>query len=87
MQENNRVITKKKGKGKLPLFSGNEERAIPIYASVIVIRHKAISEVRRKNVAPKEVLTIGTTKNPPIPEIESSDFWNQVGGGDIIFSI
>ena len=32
IQENNRVITTKKGKGKLPLFCGNVERVIPIYA-------------------------------------------------------
>ena len=31
IQENNRVITTKKGKGKLPLFCGNGERLIPIY--------------------------------------------------------
>ena len=31
MQENNREITTKKGKGKLPLFSGNREQVIPIY--------------------------------------------------------
>ena len=31
VQENNRVITTKKGKGKLPLFLGNGERVIPIY--------------------------------------------------------
>ena len=31
MQENNWVITtKKKGKGKLPIFCGNGERVIPI---------------------------------------------------------
>ena len=30
MQDNNRVITTKKGKGKLPLFSGNVERVISI---------------------------------------------------------
>ena len=33
--ENNRVITTEKGKGKLPLFSGNVERVIPIYAQHI----------------------------------------------------
>ena len=33
IQENNWVITtKKKGKGKLPIFCGNIERVIPIYA-------------------------------------------------------
>ena len=32
MQENNRLITKKKGKGKLPLFHGNGKRLIPIYS-------------------------------------------------------
>ena len=31
MQEKNRVITTKKGKGKLPLFCGNGEQVIPIY--------------------------------------------------------
>ena len=31
MQENNRVITTKKGGGKLPLFCGNGEWVIPIY--------------------------------------------------------
>ena len=31
IQENNRVITTKKGKGKLPLFCGNRERVNPIY--------------------------------------------------------
>ena len=30
-QENNGVITTKKGKGKLPLFHGNREQLIPIY--------------------------------------------------------
>ena len=33
IQENNWVITKKKGKGKLPLFRGNVEQVIPIYGS------------------------------------------------------
>ena len=51
IQENNRVLTTKKGKGKLPLFCINEKRVIPIYAIGVVIRHKAISEVRRPNVA------------------------------------
>ena len=32
IQENNWAITIKKGKGKLPLFCGNIERVIPIYA-------------------------------------------------------
>ena len=32
MQEKNRVITTKNGKGKLSLFFGNGERVIPIYA-------------------------------------------------------
>ena len=32
IQENNLVITTKKGKGKLPLFRGNRERVNPIYA-------------------------------------------------------
>ena len=32
IQENNWVITTKKGKGKWPLFFGNLEHAIPIYA-------------------------------------------------------
>ena len=32
IQENNRVITTKKGKGKLPLFNGNIERVIVVYA-------------------------------------------------------
>ena len=31
MQEDNWVISTKKGKGKLPLFCGNVERVIPIY--------------------------------------------------------
>ena len=31
--ENNRVITIKNGKGKLPIFFGNRERVIPIYAT------------------------------------------------------
>ena len=31
--EKNWVITTKKGKGKLPIFCGNGERVIPIYAS------------------------------------------------------
>ena len=31
-QENKRVIAAKKVKGKLPLFCGNGERTIPIYA-------------------------------------------------------
>ena len=65
MQENNRLITTKKGKGKLPLFRGNEEQVIPIYASGVVIIHKAISEVLRPNMAPKEGVTIGTTKICP----------------------
>ena len=33
IQENNRIITTKKGKGKLPLFCGNIERVILIYGS------------------------------------------------------
>ena len=32
MQDNNRVISTKKGKGKLPLFRGNGKWVIPIYA-------------------------------------------------------
>ena len=32
MQDNNRVITKKNDKGKLPLFSSNGERVITIFA-------------------------------------------------------
>ena len=32
IQDNNRVITTKNGKGKLPLFCGNREQVIPIYA-------------------------------------------------------
>ena len=32
LQENNREITTKRGKSKLPLFSGNGERVITIYA-------------------------------------------------------
>ena len=31
IQEKNWLISTKKGKGKLPLFSGNGERLIPIY--------------------------------------------------------
>ena len=34
-QEKNWVITTKKGKGKLPLFCGNGERVIPIYAEEV----------------------------------------------------
>ena len=33
IQENNWVITKKKGKVKLPLFRGNVEQVIPIYVA------------------------------------------------------
>ena len=36
MQENNRLITTKKGKDKLPLFCGDVERVIPIYADQAV---------------------------------------------------
>ena len=32
IQEKNWAITTKKGKGKLPLFCGNIERLIPVYA-------------------------------------------------------
>ena len=32
IQEKNWVITTKKDKGKLPIFCGNVERVIPIYA-------------------------------------------------------
>ena len=32
-QDNNWVITTKKGKGKLPLFCGNGEQVITIYGS------------------------------------------------------
>ena len=35
IQEKNWVITTKKGKGKLPLFCGNGERVIPIYAEEV----------------------------------------------------
>ena len=31
LQENNREITTKKGKGKLPLFCGSVEQVIPNY--------------------------------------------------------
>ena len=37
MQENNWVITTKKGNGKLPLFRGNGGQVIPIYALVWII--------------------------------------------------
>ena len=37
IQENHWAITTKKGKGKLPLFCGNAEQVIPIYASTIVV--------------------------------------------------
>ena len=33
IQENNWVVTTKKGKGKLPIFHGNGVRVNPIYAS------------------------------------------------------
>ena len=33
MQNNNRLITTKKGKDKLPIFCGNGELVIPIYIS------------------------------------------------------
>ena len=32
-QEINRAIATKNGKGKLPLFCGNREQAIPIYCA------------------------------------------------------
>ena len=32
IQENNWVVTTKKGGGELPLFCGNGERVIPVYA-------------------------------------------------------
>ena len=35
MQENNWVITNKKGKVNLPIFYGNEEQVIPIYAFLV----------------------------------------------------
>ena len=35
IKDNNRVVTTKKGKGTLPLFCGNVERLIPIYAPSI----------------------------------------------------
>ena len=34
IQDNNRVITTKKGNGKLPLFSGNGERVISTYVTL-----------------------------------------------------
>ena len=68
-------------------FPVNEKRVIPIYASGVVIIHKTISEVRRPNLASKEGVTIGTPKYLPIPEFESSNFWDQVVGGGITFSI
>ena len=36
VQDNNWLITTKKGKGKLPLFCGNGERVNPIYAWYIL---------------------------------------------------
>ena len=36
MQDNNRVITTKKGKGKLPIFCGNGEQVITIYAEQVI---------------------------------------------------
>ena len=36
IHEKNRVITTKKGKGKLPLFCDNGEQVIPIYAGIAV---------------------------------------------------
>ena len=38
MQENNWLITTKKGQGKIPLFCGNGEQVIPIYGGKYVIR-------------------------------------------------
>ena len=37
IQDKNWVITTKKGKYKLPLFHGNGERLIPIYASRLLV--------------------------------------------------
>ena len=37
IQENNRVITTKKGNGKIPLFRGNGERVNPIYGTVSIM--------------------------------------------------
>ena len=34
----------KKGKGKLPLFGGNVERVIPIYARIYIKQHYLVDE-------------------------------------------
>ena len=36
IQENNRLITTKKGKGELPLFGGNRQHIIPIYVAWVI---------------------------------------------------
>ena len=49
MQDNNWVITAKKGNGKLPLFCGNGEQVLPIYAlnhRVKIIENKHFSKTR-----------------------------------------
>ena len=54
MQENNSVITTKKGKGKLPLFCGNGEQIIPIYS--INYGAGAWHDARKKWIQPKEIV-------------------------------
>ena len=42
IQKNNWVITTKKVKGKLPLFCGGGERAIPIYGVSLLYCYKTV---------------------------------------------
>ena len=48
IQDNNRLITTKKGKGKLPLFYGNGEQVIPIYGQSEINKWRYSSNQRFK---------------------------------------
>ena len=52
IQENNWVITKKKGNGKLPLFCGNGEWVNPIYD----FHARAISHLQEDNISVHKVI-------------------------------
>ena len=51
LQENNWVITtKKKGNGKLPLFSGNREQIITIYGLMMKEKDKIVLMNNKKTI-------------------------------------
>ena len=50
IQDNNRVITTKKVRGKLTLFCGNVGRLIPIYAEGLTVKRHNKKENKQENI-------------------------------------